>query len=203
MHINSLAVGKPRCHFKTAIFNLVLLIGIFTSSKDNALRWMPRDFTDDKSTLVQVMAWYRQATSHYLSQCWPSSMSPYGVTRPQWVNGFVHRYMHHWPGSQRIHWDSMCQLWFTVQVPRTYNRVWMCQNPAFSMGLLITILTLRFESNLDCKFRKGPAMPREFLCNDFIYLCPGDRIGTAVGMLATGVICDQFGWKWPFYIYGM
>ena len=83
---NSLAPGRPRCHFKTAIFNLVLLIGIFTSSKDNALRWMPRDLTDDKSTLVQVMAWCRQATSHYLSQCWPSYMSPYGVTRPQWVN---------------------------------------------------------------------------------------------------------------------
>ena len=61
-------------------------MGIFTSSKDNALRWMPWDLNDDKSTLVQVMAWCRQATSHYLSQCWPSSMSPYGVTRPQWVN---------------------------------------------------------------------------------------------------------------------
>ena len=38
------------------------------------------------STLVQVMAWWRQATSHYLSQCWPSPMSPHGVTGPQWVN---------------------------------------------------------------------------------------------------------------------
>ena len=84
---NSLTPGRPGCqfHFKTAIFNLVLLIGIFTSSKDNALRWMAWDLTDYKSTLVQVMAWCRQATSHYLSQCWPSSMSPYGVTRPQWV----------------------------------------------------------------------------------------------------------------------
>ena len=27
------------------------------------------------------MTWCRQATSHYLSQCWPRSMSPYGVTR--------------------------------------------------------------------------------------------------------------------------
>ena len=27
--------------------------------------------TDDKSTLVHVMAWCRQATSHYLSQYWP------------------------------------------------------------------------------------------------------------------------------------
>ena len=32
------------------------------------------------------MAWYHQATNHYLSQCWPRSMSPYGATRPQWVN---------------------------------------------------------------------------------------------------------------------
>ena len=71
--------------FKTAIFNLGLLICIFTSSNVNPLRWMPWDLTDDKSTLVQVMAWCRQATSHYLSQCWPSSMSPYGVTRPQCV----------------------------------------------------------------------------------------------------------------------
>ena len=31
-----------------------------------------------KSTLVQVMAWCRQATSHYLSQCWPTNMSPCG-----------------------------------------------------------------------------------------------------------------------------
>ena len=74
------------CHFKTAIFNLVLLIGIFTLSNDNALRWMPSELTDDKSTWVQVMAWCRQATIHYLSQCWPSSMSPYGITRPQWID---------------------------------------------------------------------------------------------------------------------
>ena len=32
------------------------------------------------------MARCNQATSHYLSQCWPRSMSPpYGITRLQWV----------------------------------------------------------------------------------------------------------------------
>ena len=46
---------------------------------------MSLDFTDDQSTLVQVMAWCRQATSHFPSQCWPRSLSPYGVTKPQWV----------------------------------------------------------------------------------------------------------------------
>ena len=44
---------------------------------------MSLNFTIDESTSVQVMAWCRQATRHYLSQCWPRSLLPYGVTRPQ------------------------------------------------------------------------------------------------------------------------
>ena len=47
---------------------------------------MPMDLTDGKSTMVQVMAWCRQATSHYLNQCWPKSLSPLCLSRPQWVN---------------------------------------------------------------------------------------------------------------------
>ena len=43
---------------------------------------------DDKSTLVRVMVRCCQAPSHYLSQCWPRSMSSYGATKPQWVNTF-------------------------------------------------------------------------------------------------------------------
>ena len=84
--VNSLAPGRSGFNFKSAIFNLVLLIGIFRSSYDNALRWMSWDLSADKSTLVQVMAWCRQAPSHYLSQCWPRSISPYGISRLQWVN---------------------------------------------------------------------------------------------------------------------
>ena len=44
-----------------------------------------KDPINDKSTLVQVTAWCRQAASHYLIQYWPRAMSPYGLTRPQWV----------------------------------------------------------------------------------------------------------------------
>ena len=62
------------------------MIDAWGISCELALRWMSFDLTDDKSTLVQVMAWCHQATSHYLSQCWPRSMSPNGVIRPQWVN---------------------------------------------------------------------------------------------------------------------
>ena len=39
---------------------------------------MPEDAVDGMSTLVQVMAWCRQATNHYLSKCWSISMSPLG-----------------------------------------------------------------------------------------------------------------------------
>ena len=55
-------------------------------SLEIALRCLSQDYTDDLATLVQVMAWCRQATIHYLSQCCPISLSPYGVTRLQWVN---------------------------------------------------------------------------------------------------------------------
>ena len=57
--LNSLAPWRSWCDFENVIFNLALLI---FKSYDNVLRWMPQDLTDDKSTLVQVMAWCRQAT---------------------------------------------------------------------------------------------------------------------------------------------
>ena len=49
-----------------------------------SFRWLPPDLTDDKSTLVQVMTWCRQATSHYLGQFWPMSLLSYGVTKCVW-----------------------------------------------------------------------------------------------------------------------
>ena len=84
--VNSLAHGKFEWKFWSLIFQIISVIDGWGSSCELALRWMSLDLTDDKSTLVQVMAWCRQATSHYLSQCWPNSLSPYGVTKPQWVH---------------------------------------------------------------------------------------------------------------------
>ena len=48
-------------------------------------------------TLAQGMAWRHQATtSHKLNQCWPSSVMPYGTTRPWWVNNLSFG-IHGWP----------------------------------------------------------------------------------------------------------
>ena len=72
-----------RCHLQTQ-----LRIKLMTTAYKIALVRMPQNFFDDKLTLVQVMPCYCQATSHYLIQCLPKSMSKYGITRPQWFNSF-------------------------------------------------------------------------------------------------------------------
>ena len=90
---NSLAPGKFEWNFRHAIFKQILVIDGWCTSCEIAQKWMSLDFSDDQSTLVQVMAWCHHATSHYLSQCWPRSLSPYGVTRPQWVKSNIfHKY---------------------------------------------------------------------------------------------------------------
>ena len=45
---------------------------------------MSWEITYDKSALAHVMAYCHQATSHYVSQCWPRSVWSNGVTKPQW-----------------------------------------------------------------------------------------------------------------------
>ena len=98
---NSLAPGKFEWNFRYLILQIISVIDGWGISCELALRWMSRDLTDDKSTLVHVMAWCRQAASHYLSQCWPRSLSPYGITRPQWVNNIFKNLV---PGGQPGHW---------------------------------------------------------------------------------------------------
>ena len=61
------------------MFYCILLKFIIQNSSlgtryETALRWMPQNLSDEKSILVQVMAWCCQELSHYLSQCWPRSM---------------------------------------------------------------------------------------------------------------------------------
>ena len=70
----------PLGDFNKIIFKLILVNDGCDISSEIALRWTSLDLSDDKSTLFQVMAWCRQATSHYLNQCWPRSLPPYGVT---------------------------------------------------------------------------------------------------------------------------
>ena len=88
-----------------------------------AIIWMSLGCTDDQSTLVQVMAWCRQATSHYLSQCWPRSLSPYGATRPQWVKDItplLECFDHHTTACENntLWWDTplMCKPAYAIMM---------------------------------------------------------------------------------------
>ena len=87
-HFNSLAPGIYGCNLKSLIFNLI------TRINEHFLWNCPwgechRGLMNSKysPTLVRVMVWYLQTTSHYLSQCWPRCMSPYNVTGSQWDIG--------------------------------------------------------------------------------------------------------------------
>ena len=116
--VNSLAPGKFEWNFRHVIFKQILVIDDLGISCEIALTWKPQDLTDDKSTLVQVMAWCHQATSHYLSQCWPRS--PYGITKPHWVifcwlKGLLGS-VSHW--SWILHWYPYSE----------HDKMWSCYN---------------------------------------------------------------------------
>ena len=67
----------------------------------------------EKSTLVQVMAWRRQATSHYPSQCWSRSLSPYGFTRPQRVKQIL-EFLHHFYNVLNHSWSVILAWWRVI-----------------------------------------------------------------------------------------
>ena len=98
--------GRFEWNFRWVIFKLISesLTAEVSQSCDTALSWMSLDIADDKSILVQVMAWGRQASSHYLNQCWPRSLSPHDATRSHWVN--PSKVLHH-SNSRLIH----CSYW--------------------------------------------------------------------------------------------
>ena len=111
----SLAPGRFQGNFGWEIFKLNLVTDGWVISCEIPLSWMSLDLIDDKAILLQVMAWCRQATSHYLNKCWPRSVSSYGVTRPKWVNSLINElwnihdkhFKHNWPYYNIIllYWD--------------------------------------------------------------------------------------------------
>ena len=104
-------------------------------------------------TLVQVMAGCHQATSHYLIQCWPRSISPHVTTKshpvncdllmPYGIKDFIHHYLwwlgnscskpSHWLYQLRLHinlqsnWKKLeiVDQWST-RIPPPHRRGWHC-----------------------------------------------------------------------------
>ena len=111
LHVNSLAHGICSCNLQLIIFKLISRLNIWnTHCTISPLRWMPQNLTNDKSSLVQGMAWCHQAPSHSLNQRWPSSMMTYGIIKPLWINRLMHK------------WSQLDKLSFFVPFPLVRSR---------------------------------------------------------------------------------
>ena len=87
--LNSLAHGWCGNDLKSVIFESVfygLISWVLPVKSPPGDSMKPHWWYVRLSTLVKVMACFLPAPSHYLIQCWPSSLLPYGITRPQWVD---------------------------------------------------------------------------------------------------------------------
>ena len=72
------------------------------TSCEIVLRGILQNTFDEKLTLVQVKAWCREATSLYLIQCWPRSMSPCGVTKPKYQSPTIYIYIYALQGKEEL-----------------------------------------------------------------------------------------------------
>ena len=153
--LNSLATGKLEWNFRNLILQMTSVIDGWGISCELALRWMSLDLTDDKSTLVQVMAWCRQATSHYLSQCWPRSPSPYGVTRLQWVK--FHWVISELSGERII---ERRELNSAENCPPSNIILWW-NNETLPLVIRVLLVTIHYRSK-SSSCEKFPAIWRSF-----------------------------------------
>ena len=87
VQVNSLAPRRCGIGFTNVFFKLVLLTDFLKTFYEIGLRWQKP--ICDKSALVQVMTWCREAISHYPSQSWPSfhvvSLGHNELTHRGWV----------------------------------------------------------------------------------------------------------------------
>ena len=104
--LHSLVPGRYGCNFKSLIFKLIIQKSSWATHCGIALRRMPQKPANGKSTLVQGMAWCHKASSHFLNQCWPRSMWPYAITRPQRVKDSTPK---NWPW-QKCYWAWSVQV---------------------------------------------------------------------------------------------
>ena len=85
-------LGKVAIILKSVIFKISLCRIVVGALTEIAHRWMPRNLSNEKSTLVKV-AWCRHGlvlsgNKLFLSQCWPRSEVPYGIIMPLWTDTY-------------------------------------------------------------------------------------------------------------------
>ena len=102
----------------------ILMIFYILMAEVSHVKLLSWDLTVDKSTLVHVMDHCHQATGHNLSQCWPRSLSPYGITRPQWVIGTSYNGMTQLSVEFWI-WPYWIDYWFALKYLSTSQTIFL------------------------------------------------------------------------------
>ena len=154
---------------------------------------------DVKSTSA---AWCRQATSHYMNQCWPRSLSPYGITRPQWINGIS--IQEQWLSGDIIyrgifHGFFMINLHYALKSLTHWGRDKM--DTISQTTLLITfswMKMLEFRLNFHwCFVPKGPINNIPALFQIMAWRRPGDKplSGPMIVRLPTHICVTRPQWK--------
>ena len=116
---------------------------LISNSRGIALRWMPQNPNNDRLTLVQVMAWCHQATSHYLNKCWSRLMLPNDVTKPRCVKRRPPTPNATSYNLRRCH-DKMCYR--VLSVPRC---------PGINVTKPNTLVTVRFHYLMEISSPRG------------------------------------------------
>ena len=76
-------------HSADNIFKCIFIYEKFCILTEISLKVLSKGQIDNKSALVEIMAWCQTSdkpTSHYLNQCWPSSLTHIFDTRGRCVN---------------------------------------------------------------------------------------------------------------------
>ena len=110
--------------FRYVIIKNTLVIGGWGISCETDLIWMLLDYTYDQWTLFYVMTWCCQTTSHNLIHWWPRYLSPYGVTKPEWVNWCYCISFHH----SIIVFCNISWIWTEYENKFKYIQCWCTHN---------------------------------------------------------------------------
>ena len=142
------------------------------------------------------MAWCHQPSSYYVIQCWPRSMSLYGITRPQWVANLIALWLtwqldsfNRW---QAIAWTSDCIVHLWIYASSGFNRLtfvfmqflhnYMClPNITIAISTFVLVSNGENEETQCCqqqqtcfstRFRQLPRnLPSFYLIDDFFKIC--------------------------------
>ena len=94
-HINAFKPRQNGCHFPYGIFNCIFLNWNVWISMKSSLKFVLKGWFNHIPALVQIMAWSRSGNKPLSEPMMVSLLMHICITRPQWVNGPMHKWV--WP----------------------------------------------------------------------------------------------------------